>query len=89
FLSARQLPAHVVACQPGPSQFAPGEFGAGQDQGPLFDRFADDDFMRGTLGRQVALSEREIIEQTLFQNKQSRTNTAKALGISRVTLYNK
>ena len=41
------------------------------------------------LGRQVALSEREIIEQTLFQNNQSRTNTAKALGISRVTLYNK
>jgi DNA-binding NtrC family response regulator len=78
-LSARQLPSHVVACQPGPSQ----------DQGPLFDRFADDDFMRGSLGRQVALSEREIIEQTLFQNNQSRTNTAKALGISRVTLYNK
>jgi DNA-binding NtrC family response regulator len=55
----------------------------------LFDRFADDDFMRGSLGRQVALSEREIIEQTLFQNNQSRTNTARALGISRVTLYNK
>lgn len=78
-LSARQLPSHVVACQPGPSQ----------DLGPLFDRFADDDFMRGSLGRQVALSEREIIEQTLFQNNQSRTNTARALGISRVTLYNK
>ena len=83
-LSARQLPSHVVACQPGPSQFGPS-----QEQGPLFDRFAETDFMRGSLGRQVALSEREIIEQTLFQNNQSRTNTAKALGISRVTLYNK
>ena len=29
------------------------------------------------------------IEQTLFVNNHSRTNTAKALGISRVTLYNK
>ena len=78
-LSARQLPSHVVACQPGPSQ----------EDGPMFDRFAETDFLRGSLGRQVALSEREIIEQTLFQNNQSRTNTAKALGISRVTLYNK
>lgn len=93
-LSARQLPSHVVACQPGPSQFGTSQFGAGEfwpghEQGPLFDRFAETDFMRGSLGRQVALSEREIIEQTLFQNHQSRTNTAKALGISRVTLYNK
>jgi DNA-binding NtrC family response regulator len=78
-LSARQLPSHVVACQPGPSQ----------EDGPMFDRFSETDFLRGSLGRQVALSEREIIEQTLFQNNQSRTNTAKALGISRVTLYNK
>ena len=33
--------------------------------------------------------EREVIEQTLFQNNYSRTHTARALGISRVTLYNK
>jgi DNA-binding NtrC family response regulator len=78
-LSARQLPSHVVACQPGP----------GLEAGPLADLFSEADFLRGSLGRQVALSEREIIEQTLFQNNQSRTNTAKALGISRVTLYNK
>jgi DNA-binding NtrC family response regulator len=78
-LSARQLPPHIVACQPGPAQ----------EGGPVFDRLLETDFSRGSLGRQVALSEREIIEQTLFQNNQSRTNTARALGISRVTLYNK
>ncbi len=32
---------------------------------------------------------KELIEQALFKNKYSRTNTAKTLGISRVTLYNK
>ncbi|MBI3866575.1 MAG: sigma-54-dependent Fis family transcriptional regulator [Planctomycetia bacterium] len=78
-LSDRHLPGHVVACVPGPSQ----------EGGPQFDRFIEADFVRGSLGRQVAVSERDIIEQTLFQNNHSRTNTAKALGISRVTLYNK
>jgi DNA-binding NtrC family response regulator len=78
-LSDRQLPGHIVACQPGPSQ----------EGGPQFERFTEADFVRSSLGRQVALSERDIIEQTLFQNNHSRTNTAKALGISRVTLYNK
>ena len=78
-LTARQLPSHVVACQPGPSQ----------EDGPDFGHFGETDTTRNSLGRQVAFSEREIIEQTLFQNNQSRTNTAKALGISRVTLYNK
>lgn len=34
-------------------------------------------------------SEREIIIRTLVANNYSRTNTAKQLGISRVTLYNK
>lgn len=42
-----------------------------------------------TLGNQIALNEKEIIEQTLFKNNFSRTKTAKELGISRVTLYNK
>ena len=42
-----------------------------------------------TLNRQISLTEREIIEQTLLKNNFSRTNTAKELGISRVTLYNK
>lgn len=42
-----------------------------------------------SLEQQVALSEKEIIEQALYKNNFSRTNTAKELGISRVTLYNK
>lgn len=42
-----------------------------------------------SLGRQVSLTEKEIIEQALFKNNFSRTRTAKDLGISRVTLYNK
>ena len=42
-----------------------------------------------TLNRQISLTERDIIEQTLLKNNFSRTNTAKELGISRVTLYNK
>lgn len=42
-----------------------------------------------TLNRQISLTEREIIEQTLLKNNFSRTNSAKELGISRVTLYNK
>lgn len=42
-----------------------------------------------TLNRQISFTEREIIEQTLLKNNFSRTNTAKELGISRVTLYNK
>jgi len=42
-----------------------------------------------SLGRRIELTEQEIIEQALFLNNFSRTNTAKSLGISRVTLYNK
>ncbi len=42
-----------------------------------------------SLQRQVAFTEREIIEHALLRNSNSRTRTAKDLGISRVTLYNK
>jgi DNA-binding NtrC family response regulator len=82
-LSARQLPAHIVLCEPGPAH----------DGGPARHcREGGDlgcDSAGSTLGRQVALSEREIILQTLFQHHDSRTKAARALGISRVTLYNK
>jgi len=43
----------------------------------------------GSLENLVSLTEREIIEDALRRNNFSRTNTAKDLGISRVTLYNK
>ena len=42
-----------------------------------------------SLEAQVAVTERELIEDALMRNNSSRTNTAKELGISRVTLYNK
>ena len=80
-LTASHLPAHVVMCMAGPG-----------NDGKAAALYPDDPIaqpLSSSLGAQVALSEREIIEQTLFKNNNSRTNTAKALGISRVTLYNK
>lgn len=78
-LSAQHLPPHVVMCQAGPS-----------NDGSKLD-VENHEFIsaRTRLGQRVAVSEREIIEEALFKNNYSRTNTAKSLGISRVTLYNK
>ncbi|MEO1980773.1 MAG: sigma 54-interacting transcriptional regulator [Fuerstiella sp.] len=42
-----------------------------------------------SLGNRIELTEKDIIEQALLSNSFSRTRTAKQLGISRVTLYNK
>ena len=42
-----------------------------------------------SLENRIGLTERDIIEQALLSNNFSRTNTARHLGISRVTLYNK
>jgi DNA-binding NtrC family response regulator len=78
-LSAQQMPAHVVMCLAGP----------GNEGQPLSGRFDIEETASNSLGQQVAFSEREIIEQALFKNNYSRTNTARSLGISRVTLYNK
>jgi len=44
---------------------------------------------RRELDQQIAQTEREIILQALRNNDSSRVNTARELGISRVTLYNK
>ncbi|MBX3441443.1 MAG: sigma-54-dependent Fis family transcriptional regulator [Planctomyces sp.] len=71
------LPPHILAGQAGPTNDSTVQLGG---------RFAGAD---PTLERQVAFTEREIIEQTLYKNNFSRTNTARELGISRVTLYNK
>ena len=76
-LSAEHLPSHILACEAGPSN---------DPSVTMPGRPVSTDV---TLGRQVALNEREIIEQTLFKNSFSRTKTARDLGISRVTLYNK
>ena len=42
-----------------------------------------------SLENRIELTEKDIIEQALLRNNFSRTNTARHLGISRVTLYNK
>ena len=76
-LSAEHLPSHILACEAGPSNDPSVTMPGRQTSTDV------------TLGRQVALNEREIIEQTLFKNSFSRTKTARDLGISRVTLYNK
>jgi transcriptional regulator with PAS, ATPase and Fis domain len=79
-LNAAHLPAHILSGAAGPANdptvVLPSQSGG---QIPL----------QRSLGGQIALTEREIIEQTLFKNTFSRTKTAKELGISRVTLYNK
>ncbi len=42
-----------------------------------------------SLGNRMELTEKQMIEQALLNNRFSRTRTAEQLGISRVTLYNK
>ena len=42
-----------------------------------------------SLENRIEVTEKDIIEQALLNNNFSRTNTAKHLKISRVTLYNK
>jgi DNA-binding NtrC family response regulator len=75
-VSAQHLPHHILAGNVGPTNDPSIRLTAGSTVDP-------------TLGQQIALTEREIIEQALFRNSFSRTQTARDLGISRVTLYNK
>lgn len=76
-LRVSHLPSHIVAGVAGPTNDPSVKLTSpsASDQKPL--------------SRQVAMTERELIEQALFKNNQSRTNAARDLGISRVTLYNK
>ncbi len=76
-LTAEHLPAHVLLGMAGPTN------------DPSVTLTASAKTMNTNLNRQIATTEQEIIEQALFKNNYSRTNTAKELGISRVTLYNK
>lgn len=75
-LTEQHLPQHILAGNVGPTN----------DPTIRLSRAAAID---PTLGQQIALTEKEIIEQALFRNNFSRTQTARDLGISRVTLYNK
>lgn len=76
-LRRENLPTHILMGQAGPTN----------DPSVILGHQRQSDSER--LGDQVAVTEKELIEQALFKNNYSRTNTAKTLGISRVTLYNK
>ncbi len=70
------LPQHIVDCAVGPSN------------DPSVSAF----FAvrrKDTLEKRIGLTEKDLIQQALLNNNFSRTNTARHLGISRVTLYNK
>lgn len=82
-LTSANLPQHVLSGTAGPTNDPTVNLGFGTPS--VSPQVATD----RTLGGQIALSEKDIIEQTLFKNTFSRTKTAKELGISRVTLYNK
>ena len=76
-LTADQLPYDILIGNAGPTNDPSVQLGHASSNNAA------------TLNRQISLTEREIIEQSLLKNNFSRTNTAKELGISRVTLYNK
>jgi transcriptional regulator with PAS, ATPase and Fis domain len=84
-LTQANLPQHVLSGTAGPTNDPTVVLGYGNAPAASTVATTND----RSLGGQIALSEKEIIEQTLFKNTFSRTKTAKDLGISRVTLYNK
>ena len=77
-LTAAHLPPHIIAGQAGPTNDPSVRLGG---SAPVL--------IPASLNARVSVSEKEIIEQTLYRNNYSRMNTARDLGISRVTLYNK
>ena len=83
-LRTSHLPQHILSGETGPTNNASGKL-----LKPTLPAMRYGDAQGLNLINQIALNEKEIIEQTLFQNSFSRTKTAKQLGISRVTLYNK
>ena len=75
-MTADTLPTHVVDCISGPAN------------DPSVAAFFA--VRKGeSLENRIEVTEKDIIEQALLNNNFSRTNTAKNLKISRVTLYNK
>ncbi|MBS0204426.1 MAG: sigma-54-dependent Fis family transcriptional regulator [Planctomycetes bacterium] len=84
-LTSANLPHHVLSGTAGPTNDPTVNLGYVTSSSAAVPTAVND----RTLGGQIALSEKDIIEQTLFKNTFSRTKTARELGISRVTLYNK
>lgn len=77
-LRAEHLPSHILAGVAGPTNDPTVKLASAKP--------AEDS---KELGKQVASTERDFIEQALIRNNYNRTRTAKELGVSRVTLYNK
>jgi DNA-binding NtrC family response regulator len=75
-MTADTLPTHVVECVSGP---------ANDPSVAAFFAVRNGE----SLENRIEVTEKDIIEQALLNNNFSRTNTAKHLKISRVTLYNK
>ncbi|MCH2212527.1 MAG: sigma-54 dependent transcriptional regulator [Fuerstiella sp.] len=75
-LIAASLPPHIVAGTAGPAN--------DPSVAECFSETAE-----ATLENRIELTEKDIIEQALLENSFNRTRTARELGISRVTLYNK
>jgi len=75
-LTADTLPPHIISGTAGPAN----------DPGVSM---LLDGSTESTLENRIELTEKNIIEQALLDNSFRRTRTAKQLGISRVTLYNK
>jgi DNA-binding NtrC family response regulator len=75
-LEAETLPPHILAGTAGPA-----------NDPSVANSFSNQ--LEVNLENQIKLTEKDIIEQALLENSFSRTRTAKRLGISRVTLYNK
>jgi len=80
-LSVGQLAPHILQREPGPANDSSVVLQSARRNGEAS--------AKQTLGGRIEHTEREIIQQALSQNNHSRTKTAKDLGISRVTLYNK
>jgi transcriptional regulator with PAS, ATPase and Fis domain len=81
-IGREHLPSHILSGHAGPVNDASvilGHHGPAQAAVPS----------PKSLGGKIAVTERDIIEQTLLKNSFSRTRSARELGISRVTLYNK
>jgi energy-coupling factor transporter ATP-binding protein EcfA2 len=77
-LRAEHLPSHILSGIAGPTNDPTVKLDSAKPQADSKE-----------LGSQIATTERDIIEQALIRNNYNRTRTAKELGVSRVTLYNK
>lgn len=77
-LKAEHLPSHILAGVAGPTN---------DPTVKLESRSVEQSSME--LTDQMATTEKDLIEQALIRNNYNRTRTAKELGVSRVTLYNK